>query len=42
MALLASEWYRKVWGYHTIMRSYNTKAKAEALKKSIILNLKII
>lgn len=33
MALLASEWYRKVWGYHMIMRSYNTKAKAEALKK---------
>ena len=33
MALLASEWYRKLWGYHTIMRSYNTKAKAEALKK---------
>lgn len=33
MALLSSEWYRKLWGYHTIMRSYNTKAKAEALKK---------
>ncbi|WP_086257394.1 glycosyltransferase family 2 protein [Campylobacter vicugnae] len=33
MAILASEWYRKLWGYHTIMRSYNTKAKAEALKK---------
>ena len=33
MALFASEWYRKVWGYHMIMRSYNTKAKAEALKK---------
>lgn len=33
MALLSSEWYRKLWGYHTIMRSYNAKAKAEALKK---------
>ena len=33
MAFLASEWYRKVWGYHMIMWSYNTKAKAEALKK---------
>ncbi|MCI5540254.1 glycosyltransferase family 2 protein [Campylobacter lanienae] len=33
MALLSSEWYRRIWGYHMIMRSYNTKAKAEALKK---------
>ena len=33
MALLSSQWYRKIWGYHIIMRSYNTKAKAKSLKK---------
>lgn len=32
VALLSTDWYKKMWGYHKIMQAYNSKDKAKVLK----------